>query len=84
MYGQRRRGCEGRKRERERELSKHYIDFGGDAVTRRPWLNMNGGCTFVLSVRVKSDLHGVGHCCVSDSPGEPENYPFLLHSATFD
>jgi len=36
-----------RERKRERELSKHYIDFGGDAVTRRPWLNMNGGCTFV-------------------------------------
>jgi len=36
-----------KERERERDLSKHYIDFGGDAVTRRSWLNMNDGCTFV-------------------------------------
>jgi hypothetical protein len=42
-----------RKRERERhadrELSKHYIDFGVDAVTRRQWLNMNVCCMVSLN-----------------------------------
>lgn len=42
-----------RGREKQREVSKHCIDFDGDVVTRRSWLNMNGGCATAVRVDQK-------------------------------